>query len=154
MLKFTDYDIVFQEIPTEVTLAINLSLCPNNCIGCHSPQLREDIGDILNKESLDLLINKYGTAITCISLMGGDGDTETIAILAQYIKQRGYRSAWYSGRQDLPPNFRIECFDYVKLGPYIEALGGLDNPNTNQRLYRIIGQHITDITHLMTKSNK
>ena len=28
MLKYTNHDIVFQEFPDEVTLAINLSLCP------------------------------------------------------------------------------------------------------------------------------
>jgi anaerobic ribonucleoside-triphosphate reductase activating protein len=27
--------------------------------------------------------------------------------------------------------------DYIKLGPYIEALGGLKSPDTNQALYKI-----------------
>ena len=34
------------------------------------------------------------------------------------------------------------AFDYVKVGPYIEARGPLNNPNTNQRLYH----HGEDIT--------
>ena len=29
----------------------------------------------------------------------------------------------------------ISIFDYIKLGPYKKELGGLDNKNTNQRLY-------------------
>ena len=37
MLKYAGYDIVFQEIPDEVTLAISLTNCPNRCPGCHSP---------------------------------------------------------------------------------------------------------------------
>ncbi len=35
MLKYVNYDIVFQEFPDEVTLAINLSSCPNGSPGCH-----------------------------------------------------------------------------------------------------------------------
>ena len=45
MLKYAGYDIVFQEIPDEVTLALNLSGCPNGCPGCHSPHLQRDEGE-------------------------------------------------------------------------------------------------------------
>ena len=53
MLKYVGYDIVFQEIPDQVTLAINLSLCPNHCVGCHSPYLRNDVGNVLDEKALD-----------------------------------------------------------------------------------------------------
>ena len=72
MLRYADYDIVFQEIPDEVTLAINLSNCPNHCKGCHSAYLMEDIGEPLTEESLSTLLGKYGKAITCVCFMGGD----------------------------------------------------------------------------------
>ena len=49
MLKYTNTDIVFQEIPDEVTLAVNLSGCPCRCPGCHSPQLWGDIGEPLTR---------------------------------------------------------------------------------------------------------
>ena len=52
MLKYVNYDIVFQEFPDEVTLAINLSLCPNGCPGCHSAYLKEDIGEELTEENI------------------------------------------------------------------------------------------------------
>ncbi|MEG2282023.1 MAG: anaerobic ribonucleoside-triphosphate reductase activating protein, partial [Rikenellaceae bacterium] len=71
-LKYVNYDIVFQEIPDEVTLAINLSNCPNRCLGCHSPYLQQDIGEPLSEEVLSKLIDKYGSAITCVCFMGGD----------------------------------------------------------------------------------
>ena len=71
MLKFAGYDIVFQEIPDEVTLAISISGCPNRCPGCHSPQLREDIGEPLTEETLTALLERYRGAITCVCLMGG-----------------------------------------------------------------------------------
>jgi anaerobic ribonucleoside-triphosphate reductase activating protein len=30
------------------------------------------------------------------------------------------------------------AFDYVKVGPYVEELGPLNKPTTNQRLYRAL----------------
>ena len=36
MLKYVNTGIVFQEIPDEVTLAVNISGCPCRCHGCHS----------------------------------------------------------------------------------------------------------------------
>ena len=152
MLKYTDYDIVFQEIPDETTLAINLSLCPNHCVGCHSMQLWEDIGEELTEEVIDYLLTRYGNAITCISLMGGDNDYASVERLARYIRQKGKKAAWYSGKYALPTTFSTDSFDYVKIGPYIEAKGPLNKPTTNQRLYKITNQELTDITFKFWKN--
>lgn len=139
MLKYTDYDIVFQEIPDEVTLAVNLAGCPNRCPGCHSPHLQEDIGEPLTPDALGSLLARYGDAITCLCLMGGDGDPFEVAHLVTCARtlQPGLRTAWYSGRSVLPDGFPAATLDYVKLGPYVSALGGLSAPATNQRLYRL-----------------
>ena len=45
MLKYTNTQVVFTEIPNHISLAINISNCQNNCIGCHSPYLKENIGN-------------------------------------------------------------------------------------------------------------
>lgn len=44
MVKYTDSQVTFREIPDEITLCINISGCPNHCEGCHSSYLAEDIG--------------------------------------------------------------------------------------------------------------
>ena len=49
--------VVFNEIPDEVTLAIEITNCPGMCEGCHSPWLREDIGEELTPEKLSELID-------------------------------------------------------------------------------------------------
>ena len=52
MLKCCSYDVVCQEIPDEITLAVNISGCPNRCPGCHSPWLWEDEGEALTEDLL------------------------------------------------------------------------------------------------------
>ena len=37
MLKYSNYEITFAEVPDEISLCINLTNCPHKCIGCHSP---------------------------------------------------------------------------------------------------------------------
>ena len=153
MLKFHNYDIVFQEIPDEVTLAVNLTGCPCHCPGCHSPHLWEDTGTELDAAMLRRIYDEYAGEVTCICLMGGDADPAAVERLCTYVKQDiGLRSAWWSGRPELPADIDLSHFDYVKTGPYIEALGGLKSPKTNQRLYRVTGEALEDITCRFWKS--
>ena len=151
-MKIASYDIVFQEVPGEVTLALNVSGCPNRCSGCHSPHLREDIGETLDRELLDGLLATYGHDITCVCFMGGDNDPAGIMELAEYIHQTGLKTAWYSGRQKLPECFSAQALDFVKVGPYIPEYGPLPSPDTNQRMYRVLNGELEDITYKFRKS--
>lgn len=140
MIKYVGYDIVFQEIPDETTVAINLSLCPNRCEGCHSPYLREDCGNELTEQALDDMLTPYDGECTCVCFMGGDGDPQQVATLAHHVKEHfcgRFRTAWYSGKPDFPQPFDHTAFDFVKIGPYMPACGPLNKQTTNQRLYRI-----------------
>jgi len=150
MLRYTDYDIVFQEVPDEITLAINISNCPNRCKGCHSPYLLKDIGEPLTEENLTVLLRKYGKAITCVCFMGGDASPADIEQLAEYLHRQTVapvKVGWYSGKSELSPAIDLDFFEYIKLGPYIEYLGGLKSPATNQRFYRIENGVMKDITY-------
>ena len=147
-MKVASFDIVFQEVPNEVSLALNISGCPNRCKGCHSPHLWEDTGEDLTTDLLDGLLCRYGAGITCVCFMGGDQDPKYVAQLASFIRARGLKTAWYSGREfDLTTCPEAEVFDYIKTGPYIETLGGLKTPTTNQRMYCKDEQTWSDITN-------
>lgn len=145
MIKYVDTKVVFQEIPDETTLAINISNCPCHCKGCHSSYLAEDIGTPLDEDSLvELLLNNKG--ITCIAFMGGDSDPEYINWLASIMRDMNdsepgnwadVKIAWYSGRQELSPDIDLRNFDYIKLGPYIEEKGPLSSRTTNQVMLQI-----------------
>ena len=136
MLKYVNTGVVFQEIPDETTLSVNISRCPCHCPGCHSSYLAEDIGEPLTPSTIDRFVAEFGSDITCIALMGGDADPKAVDELAQYIRQRYpcYRIAWYSGRLRISPLVDRTHFDYIKIGPYIAHLGSLSMPTTNQRL--------------------
>jgi anaerobic ribonucleoside-triphosphate reductase activating protein len=138
MLKYVNTGIVFQEVPDEVTLAINISNCPCRCPGCHSRYLWDDIGLPLDTDAIDDFIEKDGQDITCIAFMGGDSDPKGVDLLAQYVHEEypHLRVAWYSGRTVISPLIQKNDFDYIKIGPFIRHLGPLKRPTTNQRLYR------------------
>ncbi len=144
MLKYVPEltDIVAEEIPDRVTLAVEISNCRGNCPGCHSPFLRNDIGKELTPVLVDMLLaDNFGA--NCFLFLGEGNDSEALLNLARHIKSAhpGVETAVYSGRDKVEDSF-YDAFDYVKTGPYIAALGPLDNPNTNQRLY----YHGKDIT--------
>ena len=148
MLKCYSYDIVCQEIPDEISLAVNISCCPNRCPGCHSPWLWSNEGEDMTEEMLAGLVGKYSAAVTCFCFMGGDADPLEVMRLAEWIRTQWphIKTAWYSGKEKLPEGFDIRSMNYIKLGPYIEALGGLKSPDTNQALYRIEPDgHMTQI---------
>jgi anaerobic ribonucleoside-triphosphate reductase activating protein len=144
MLKYIPSltDTVIEEIPDRVTLAVEITNCRGNCPGCHSPFLRNDIGEELTTGIIDKLIaDNFG--ITCFLFLGEGRDTEALFRLARHIKEYypGIETAVYSGRESVEDEF-YTVFDYVKTGPYIEARGPLNNRSTNQRLY----YHREDIT--------
>lgn len=149
-MKYYNYDIVFQEVPQEVTLAVNITNCPNHCENCHSKHLWKDIGQVLDEEVLDSLISKYNQLITCVCLMGGNRDETSVTRLLKHVRQHtNLKTAWYSGQTTIPKN--LEYFDYVKLGPYIPKMGGLNARTTNQRFYRVDNGEMKDITQVFWK---
>ncbi len=153
MLKYFNYDIVFQEVPNEVTLAVNFSLCPNHCRGCHSTWLWQDKGEIFDVHTLESLIKMYHGNFTCFAFMGGDNDPQAINDLAHHIKQNfpDIKTAWYSGKENIDPHINISNFDYIKIGPYKEECGSLKDKNTNQKFYKFSVDGKEDITYLFQK---
>ena len=153
MLKFANHDVVFQEVPDQITLAINISNCPNHCPGCHSKYLWKDVGDELNKNALERLISK-NDGITCVCFMGGDQAPAEVSQLASFVKQKypKLKVGWYSGKEEISPAIDIRSFDYVKTGRYDEKCGPLSSPTANQRMVkRLADGRLETITHFFQK---
>lgn len=138
--------VVLEEIPDRVSLAVDISSCRGNCVGCHSPFLKLDIGEELTPDVIDTLV-KDNFGVNCFLFLGEGQDPETLLALAAHVRALGLEAALYSGRQEVEPVF-WEAFDYLKLGPYLPDRGPLNNPATNQRLYRIKAGKAEDITSI------
>lgn len=138
MLKYIpkDTSVTFSEVPTEISLCLNISNCQNNCKGCHSPYLRKNIGEILDSKAVDELIKK-NEGITCFCFMGEGKSIIDILHLTGYIKNTyDLKVALYSGRENVPEDSAWHILDYIKIGPYIEEHGPLNKETTNQRMYK------------------
>ncbi len=138
MLKYVPgmTSVVMEEIPDRVTLAVDISNCRGQCVGCHSPFLKEDIGEPLTEDVISGLV-RANFGVDCFLLLGEGRDPEALLRLAGHIRSLGLAPALYSGRSEVEDAV-WSAFDYVKVGPYIPECGPLNNPATNQRLYRAL----------------
>lgn len=146
-LKYRGYSIVFQEVPDEISLAINISGCPYKCEGCHSRYLWEYKGRYL-RDDLEAIISKYD-GITCVCFMGGDQNPDELNSFIDYVHSQGLKVCLYTGKDIVPDN--IYNLDYIKIGHYSKDFGGLDSPTTNQKFYRVKNQEYIDLTFKFRK---
>ena len=154
-IKYVDEMVCFQEVPDETTLSFSISNCPHRCDGCHSKYLWEDAGtyveDILEEE-----LKKYSGLITCVLFMGGDDSLQVESLIkcVNICKEHGLKTALYSGAYDVSDTL-YKKFDYIKIGPYVKSLGGLDHTTTNQKmLKKLTDGSFEDITHRFLKKKK
>ena len=123
--------------------------CPN----CHSQHVW-DINSIgqgkeLTYEELDKCIEAQ-KLVSCILFFGGEWDLEYLKNIIKYIQNKyDYKIALYSGHDFdfFSKNKILELLNYIKVGPYVESLGGLSNPKTNQKLYYNDNGIYKDITY-------
>ena len=151
MLKYTTEQVVFSEVPDEISLAINISNCPIHCNGCHSKELWGDIGAPLTEQAIMEMLQNY-SGVTCVCFMGGDAEPVEVNKLSKWIHNfyNGIiKTAWYSGRDEWPTF--IPDFDYVKIGSYDENKGPINVKTTNQKMARIVktenNWYMDDITY-------
>lgn len=138
MLRYSYPQIVFQEVPGEISLALSLSGCNIKCKGCHSSETwNSDFGNLLSLEELQSLIDK-NKHISCVLFYGGEWDISTLSQYIEIVKDNNLLVALYTGRdiEYFSKDF-IKTLDYIKVGKYIEELGGLDSDKTNQKLHRV-----------------
>ena len=154
MLKYLYSQLVFTEIPDEMSLAIAISGCEIRCSGCHMRELWEDNGEPLDIRHIEALLDaNKGT--TCLLLLGGERDIDALTNLFMYF-HRKIKTAWYSGLDRLPKDKHgiLQFLDFYKEGHFDYELGGLDSPTTNQKLYHITHpkEKLWDITKMLQRN--
>lgn len=152
-MYFSHPQIVLQEVPGEISLALSISGCPLACQGCHSAfTWSPTYGEELTVARFDQLLSRYHGLASCVLFYGGEWDP-TLGERFSQARLRGYRLCLYSGLEmhELAPGL-IRQLDYLKTGRWVRELGGLDSPATNQRFYRRSGASWDDMTHHFTRN--
>jgi len=152
MIKYVESKVVFEEIPDKLTLAVTISGCPFSCKNCHSDYLQTDCGEELTTDAIDELLTA-NNGVNCFLFLGDGQDREGICKLAEHIKNTysNISTAIYSGYDWMLDEY-CEVFDYIKTGGYIEEMGDLTSPTTNQRLYKRNTEGVfEDVTFLFQK---
>lgn len=144
MLYYQSVQETFAEVPNEISLTLGISACPHHCKGCSSPWLQECKGIPLTVEELERLIRKH-QFVTCVTFLGGDSDLEYLKLLLFKCQNFNKKTCLYSGATSIDESI-YDYLDYLKLGPWVESLGPLSSPNTNQRFYKVNGAELVDIT--------
>ena len=134
-LFFSNPQVVLQEVPDELSLAISISGCNLGCSGCHSSETWDkSYGFELTDTILRNLLTKH-KHISCLLIYDGMRNVNRLTELLVIAKSFNLKTAMYTGLNVLEPEL-INLLDYYKLGKYDKRLGGLSSTTTNQRLYK------------------
>ena len=140
-LFFSNPQIVLQEVPDELSLAISISGCNLACKGCHSSETWDkSYGSELTDTVLRNLLAKH-KHISCLLIYDGMHNVDRLIELLLIAKSFNLKTAMYTGLDVLEPEL-VNLLDYYKLGKYDKQLGGLSSATTNQRLYKAIQPNI------------
>lgn len=146
--------VVFQECPGDIALCFSFYGCPLRCEGCHSPELWQNSGgEPLSLTRFQQYLDQYDGLVTAVVMFGGEWLPLELQSLLIEVQKRGLKSYLYSGLNNVSRHL-LPHLDFVKLGPWRTAQGGLSDPQTNQRFYRVInGQLAEDQTFLFQTDN-
>lgn len=138
-MRYSSLQIVFQEVPNEISLALHITGCPLRCTGCHSSDIRNPkVGTVLTAENLNQFLTEYRNYITCVVFLGGEWEPSILIEFLEIIQKRNLKTCLYTGYEyhQVSPEI-LKHLDYLKYGPYRPELGGLDSPRTNQRFIEV-----------------
>lgn len=134
-MRYVSRQIVFREIPEEISLSYMISGCGMKCPGCHSADAwSPKAGEELTLARFCGDIEKYRSQITCVLFLGGEWSSGALIERLEIARLLSLKTALYTGEYVIDDRIRSRL-NYLKVGPYVRALGGLESPNTNQRLY-------------------
>lgn len=134
-LKYYTKQVVFQEVPDEVSLSFSIAGCPHNCNGCSWKNTLSSLSTTeLTDEKYEKMLNHYKGLATCVLFLGGEWNKEDLQKKLSLAKSFGFKTCLYTGLEmNQIDESILTDLDYIKVGPYVEQLGGLCSKNTNQK---------------------
>lgn len=145
-----NFQIVFQEVPGEISLCFSISGCSIHCEGCHSPFLwKEGNGKLFTDEHYNTLLNRYKKYATCVLFMGGEWHQQELIDKLKAARNIGFKTCLYTGEEKVPEEIKSNL-TWLKTGKWIQDLGGLESLKTNQKFIEIASNNI--LNHLFQKA--
>lgn len=145
-MNYAYMEVACMEVPNEISLCIGITGCQVHCPGCHSKELWDaEYGSPLTDDVYRDALLKYKGKCSCICFMGGEWYQDDLIELLIIARIEGFKTALYTGEYWVSYDVQ-KYLDYVKVGPYVEELGGLADRTTNQRMYKIENGAMIDIT--------
>ena len=143
-------EIVFQEIPDEISLAFSITGCGKHCVGCHTPILQNaKKGDLFTIETLKEYLDYYEGFLSTVLFFGGDLFVDELVPMLEYVHERKLKTALYTGFTEVDTSIK-KNLDYLKIGAYDATAGALASPTTNQIMYNLITNE--NITYKFNKA--
>ena len=134
---YQDFQVVFQEVPGEISLCFSISGCSLRCSGCHSPLLwKEGIGKELTDAVFSEIVNRYKGFASCVLFMGGEWHLKKLVKNLKLARVEGYKTCLYTGEEEINSEI-LEQLDWIKTGRWEKSLGGLDSIITNQKFKEV-----------------
>jgi len=137
-MNFSNPQVVFQEVPGEISLALSISGCNLHCKECHSSETWDPkYGEPLTKSKLSELLRKY-KYISTVLFYGGEWNLDKLTELIKFIKSKNIKVCLYTGQElDYFSKDFLSLLDYIKVGPYIASKGGIGTKGTNQKFIKL-----------------
>jgi anaerobic ribonucleoside-triphosphate reductase activating protein len=145
MFNSFEPQVLFQEVPDHISLCFTITGCPVRCKGCHSKDTwPSTAGTHLSDERFNRYLTQYSQYVSCVLFFGGEWCLEALCSKLKKARESGMSTCLYTGLNDVPDTLK-SLLTYIKTGPYIRTLGGLENPNTNQRFIELANGQVLNI---------
>jgi len=136
-MNYSDIEIVLQEVPGEISICFTITGCKLQCRGCHSTHLwKKENGKELSIEKYFEILNKYKGFASCVLFMGGEWYLHELIQNLKTAKKMGFKTCLYTGKIKVEKKLVSEL-TWLKTGPWIQNLGGLDSISTNQKFIEV-----------------
>lgn len=136
-MKYSEFEIVTQEVPGEISLSFSITGCDIRCKGCHSPHLwNKNYGKTLSENTFTNLLKKYQQYATCVLFMGGEWYKKELVNYLKKAKEMGYKTCLYTGNKEVDHKIYREL-NFLKTGEWNAEKGGLSTKTTNQKFTEV-----------------
>jgi len=147
-MQIANYKVVFQEVPDEISVAFIVTGCSLHCKGCHSSEYWNNVGTELTVDKYLSILSKNELS-TCVAFFGGEW-TDELPLFLDIAIEKGFKTCLYTGETEVS-DILLNKLHYLKTGPWIESLGGLNSENTNQIFRNLITGEVLNYKFLNKK---